>query len=593
MKKKLLSLLSLLSVTFVASACNPLVPIVTSSDDSSSDALSDDNHFKVDRNTMEEYNTRYDIMKKGENIGGICPSLGDVNILVVPVEFSDFPADEIGKYYNGERTSNYPSVAKRANEEDWGTGRGRENAKEDIRKAFFGNSEETSWHSVRSYYEESSYSRLHFSGFVADWFKVYLDESTMEWVSAYDWANGGSAAILARTIRSYYTDETIRRYREFKDEYGNVMFNSGSEFLKYFDSNSDGYFDYIQLVYSAPFYAPYYDSKTDKYIPINNDIFWTYCGRLAQNVEGDINNSIINTYGFTSYYNFMVGGHYVNDKWKAWTPTEISDGIALVDTHTINRELGTAMGLNVLYDLDYRYCGSGQIDMMDNAIGDHNSCHKAALGWVEPTFVTGPTEVKIRPFEDTGDCIFVPYRGYFKDKDKNRFTIHMEYLAIELYTPEGLNFTDSERQFQGIYPLAPTQIGIKVYHVDARLGLWNFNANKGWEFSQFVDDVNYEHDPIMSQVRIASTNTASNRVGDAWEISYLKRDPSSNEYLKPTEIRNSSLWQAGDTINWNVPFEPEFLMNEKGKNGYVIPFGYKMKIESIERNYAKIAFYAL
>ena len=68
------------------------------------------------------------------------PSLGDVNILVIPVKVRDY--------------ANYATEENR----------------EKINRCFFGNSGDTSWESVASFYQKSSYKKLRITGKVSSWY---------------------------------------------------------------------------------------------------------------------------------------------------------------------------------------------------------------------------------------------------------------------------------------------------------------------------------------------------------------------------------------------------------------------------------------
>ena len=72
------------------------------------------------------------------------PSVGKSKILVVPVDFVDYRAES---KLGGEASS-----------------------QQNIYDSFFGDSDDTGWESVRSYYEKSSYGALSFEGQVTPWF---------------------------------------------------------------------------------------------------------------------------------------------------------------------------------------------------------------------------------------------------------------------------------------------------------------------------------------------------------------------------------------------------------------------------------------
>ncbi len=565
--KKILSLLAILPVIFASSSCGEQV-----------DPLNTGSRKFYDQT---EVNKLRDVIHSGEGQGYPAPSTGNTRVLVVPVEFKDYPADEIGQLYNSE-TSN--SLAKKHYDEDGNPaggdhGRGAENAKEDIRKVYFGESSETTWHSLSSYYKEASYGKLNFNGLVTDWFKVYTNPDTMEQVTAKEWAEKSSAQELASRILDYYTDPDLKKYKEFKNEDGTCMFNSGSEFLKYFDSNNDGCIDVLEMVYSAPYYATYTTSKGTE-VAIDNEKFWAYCGGTT--TDGDVNNPKLSKWAFQSYYTCVEGGTFDGDKWRAWTCKEIVDGVAKVDAHTIVHETGHALGLADYYDYDYKKSPMGGVDMMDHNVGDHSAYSKSVLGWTDPTYICGPTTVTINSFTKTGDCLIVPYYGYFGDNKENKYanTFMQEYLTIELYNSTGVNAADSEKAYAGRYPTCPKETGIKIFHVDSRLGVVDYSSGSA-KFVNYTDSI--VSVSSSSVVTFAHSNTGSKTIksGDnyQWYIQYL---PVTESNTSNTQISDKNLFHEGDTFGVNSYKDFTFHSGKK--------FGYKISIDKLSDDSATITF---
>ncbi len=576
-KSKFIPLTITLPLLFIVSACN--------------DAKISPAHQRAFLEAGEEADiTLRDLEKGGVKVGNSCPTTGHPHVFVVPVEFRDYPADEIGKYYNSTtKTKNGVGYAYR-DEESTAQGRGREEARKDIEKIYFGDAEQTQWHSLRSYYEESSYGKLHFEGVVADWYRPAVDfEHLDDWASAAQWAQGDAAAsALANKLIKLYSDDSTQKFKELKDKDGRQMFNSGKEFLQYFDSDHDGYFDLIEIVYSAPFWAT--DVANEVYNKgINNDIFWAYCGSHPAETTPNPEKPVISKYAFFSYYTFVEAGKLVpwgdDEKQEPWTTDEISAGVPL-DAHTLIHETGHALGLPDYYDTSYSgKNASGSVDMMDHNVGDHNSYSKTLLGWVNPIVVTGATSVTINSYTKTGDCIMVPYRGFYRDHKDHSNTAFIEYLAIELYNPTGVNKTDSEHSYCGNYPKCPSISGIKIYHVDSRLGVFNYNGN--WKFQDFTTRI--VGTGSLGKVDVASSNSNDNHVEDFWQLQYLSREEDSSVTL----VSNESLFQEGDTFNSATSYT-NFLMNEvyPDTEDQQIPFGYTIKIQSLTEDSATLLFEA-
>ncbi len=566
--KKLVSLLALLPISLAVTSCG------------------DDPNPNNQRKFRDEKEclTYRDVIRYGEKQGNPAPSTGETRVLVVPIQFTDYHADDIGKYYNSEVSSSKPikHYKEGSSTEPAGKGRGAENAREDIRKVYFGEASETAWHSLSSYYESSSYGNLKFNGIVTPWFDAFTNIETYKPVSTKEFKDGGgSAKTLASRILEYYSDEEMGAYKKLKKQDG-TSFTSGKDFLKYFDSDSDGYVDVVEMVYSAPYYATY-TNESGQEVSVDNEMFWAYCGGTTN--DPNENSPKLSKWAFQSYYTCVEGGTFdENGKWRAWTCEEISDGVAKVDAHTIVHETGHALGLADYYDYDYKQKPMGKVDMMDNNVGDHSAYSKSVLGWTNPTVVTGPTTVTINSFTKTGDCIMVPYRGYYSDNanNKNANTFNTEYLTIELYNNSGVNKADAETAYAGRYPKCPSKTGIKIFHVDSRLGIYDYGNNSSGEFIQYTDSIVSVSSSQM--VTWANSNTGSrtpkNSSGDyCWQIEYLTSKPN-NVF---SQINDENLFHEGDTFGYDT------YANYTFNSGNA--FGYKFVIESMTDDSATITFY--
>lgn len=566
--KKLVTLLVTLPLIAVASGCNK-----TKTD---ADAVLPENQ-RLFRDEEERVTLRQ-VVRDGEGQGNPAPTTGNTRVLVLPIEFADYPADEIAMHYTGE------GGTKRYEGEDAGPGRGAENARDDIRKVFFGKSEDTAWYSLSSYYKSSSYGKLNFNGLVANWIPAFTNWDTHEQLTTKEFKdNNGTARGLCDAILNWYSNESSKKYKEFLDDKGMPMFSSGKDFLKYFDSDDDGYVDIVEMVYSAPYHAQYYDEGTGKWKAVDDDLFWAYCGGTSS--DPGVNKPKMSKYAFQSYYTLFEGGYVDNTgKQKNWTTKEICDGTAKVDAHTIVHETGHGLGLPDYYNYDTQTAPAvGAVDMMALNVGDHNSVSKSLLGWTNPVVVKGPTEVTVKSFTDTGECIYIPYRGYYDDGSdidkKNKNTFNTEYIAVELYTPTGVNVADSQTPYIGSYPLCPSVPGIKVYHPDYRLGLFDYSSGAK-KFSGYTSTI--VSTSSQSYVTHAHSNTTSDTLkkdnGDPiWVLEYLYKNASK----KPAYITNDSLYQEGDVI-----FDGDHYSDFKMNSG--ADFGYKITVKSLSADSATL-----
>lgn len=134
-----------------------------------------------------------------KNVTRGLPSSGSPKVLVIPVDFIDYGADE--------------------------------DMKSDLQTAFFGTSEQTGWESLSSYYYKSSYGKLDITGTVTDVY--HTGKSSKYYSSLYDESNG--------TGNPEY--EIIKGALEY--------FDDSIDYAQY-DSDNDGMIDALYIVYSAP-----------------------------------------------------------------------------------------------------------------------------------------------------------------------------------------------------------------------------------------------------------------------------------------------------------------------------------------------------
>ena len=143
-----------------------------------------------------EYETISDVAYKYGIPGAGLPSVGDVNILVIPIGFEN---------------------------SDYGTD---EEIKAKLEKAFNGTEEDTGWHSLSSYYRTVSYNKLNLHADILDVYQTNQE---------YDLKSGiyGEDDYTYLWEALFYYDDEI-------------------DYTRY-DQNNDGYIDCVYLIYLAPY----------------------------------------------------------------------------------------------------------------------------------------------------------------------------------------------------------------------------------------------------------------------------------------------------------------------------------------------------
>lgn len=482
-------------------------------------------------NSQEMSVTLSDELEQEETI--CLSSTGEQNILVIPVEFPDYTADSIPV--------------------------GRDQALQDIHYAFNGTSEETGWESLSSYYYKSSYGNLNLNCFVtSEWYMCDKSvEDLLEYWATVSWNNGGNNGYNSSW---YWLRGAVEWYRENWEA-------KGWPDIKSFDKDNDGKLDGVWLVNSAAVLAR--DSHD-----FWAYTYWDYNNQYVTNNGGkyDPDHPVAHAYVSASY-NFLLNGGYTD-----------ANGTKLMDCHTVIHETGHLLGLPDYYTYDDGKWGpAGGCDMMDNNVGDHNAFSKILYGWTSPYVVEGDAEITIRPFESSGDCIIV----------KNGWNGHGfdEYLIMEYYTPTGLNELDSKEQYMGQYPKLPTASGIKIYHVDARLGVFDVNKKNDSKntpadaFIRYTDEIGptVENGKKVTTV-MAHSNTSSRSANKSYYLIHLLEATGRNSFKDGKWMSNSTLFKEGSYFGYKV-FEG-FGFNDGSSLDYVI------NIKSVTEDGATIVFNA-
>lgn len=275
----------------------------------------------------------------------VLPSIGDVNLLVIPVLIPGYTNFTLGEFDE--------SVTEEERLEE---------VRSDIETSFFGKTEETGYESVKSYYYKSSFGKLNLGGVVTEWFDVanytsYTSASSITIDATYDIAE--AAVNWALTTQGVNASD--------------------------YDYDNDGFIDGVWLVYSAEDYAnngPYTDDLN----------YWAYTswGNQDKNPNPNRNEYYYNLFGWASY-DFMYEGY----------------GASEVDAHTFIHETGHFLGLNDYYSDRSIYNPVGKTDMMDGNIIDQNSYSKMLLGWTKPYIATSGATIEIGSMEEENQLIVV------------------------------------------------------------------------------------------------------------------------------------------------------------------------------------------
>ena len=384
-----------------------------------------------------------------------------------------------------------------------------------LNKAFFGSSKNNKYVSVAEYYNRSSYGKLRISGKVCDQFYTY--PKTVQEINTYKFARD-TVQDCYNKVLTWYEDT----YHESLEDY-------------YIDPENGNEEVAIYLVYTYPT-----ELNTQ-----NPKFFWAYT---------------------------------FQDKPLSWSSYSFMNTLAgYPDAHTFIHETGHLFGLVDYYPADESDIANsvpepaGRIDMMDCSVGDHTAFSKMWLNWARPYWVTGKVdsvEISINALVDSGDLILI--------NDLWNGTVFDEYYLIEFYSPTGLNYFDTNTG-NNLAKL-PTLPGIKIYHVDARLGYYDITESKKYVFDHYCDELpqagktEINPDAAKKNINVVHDNSTYTNAKD--NEKYLKN------YLYELQLNHVGQSVAGCATNMNLYRTGDSFEEMKFNSSRLLTQNYRISVTS-------------
>jgi len=475
------------------------------------------------------YNELSGTLSNNENV---CPSTGDVNLLVIPVHLPNSD-----KYKTDE-------------------------VKQDIEKIFFSeNDSSLGFKSVKEYFYESSYGKLNFNGKVTDWF-----DATSIVTSDLDITQGTSGTIIQ--ILEKATDWAIQ--------------TQGIDINDY-DQNKDGAIDGIWLVYDHLDWSTQLQIEYEKDPNYDqsqlNSAFWNFTG--WDYLTTSTPNSTPTTSGFSWASFDMMYTSYCD---RNENDTPILDDLSSIklDSHTFIHETGHLLGLDDYYSSsDSYYHPAGKATMMDQNICDLDSYSKMLLGWVTPYVCYGTSEIVIPKATSSDHAVIVIPSNYqevsqlVENANKNNkleeftyeFNPFSEYLMIDVYTPDGLNSQDTYGPYVYDRETGATKTGVRIYHIDSRIFKCSVINYDGGQLLSYDED-NYEWDGDQLESNEAILMPILNNKTESSNFQL----PSSFDYFDQIRLLQSS---QINTFDKNEYFSDNDLFNEESKPFSIETYGYQ------------------
>ena len=356
--------------------------------------------------------------------------------------------------------------------------------------------------------------------YVSNLEKAFFGDSvTNKYVSVaeyYNKASYGKLRITGKVCDKFYTFPRTRADIEAKKTPRDRVQECYDSVLKWYDDT-------------------YHESLEDYYIDSEhgNDEVALYLVYTLPTELNTLNSSFFWAYTF-------------KDKPLSWSSYSVMNTLAgYPDAHTFIHEVGHLFGLEDYYPTDENDASNqapepaGRIDMMDCSVGDHTALSKMWLNWARPYWVKDTCEITIKALVDAGDLILI--------NDSWNGTVFDEYYLIEFYSPTGLNYHDTN--IGNNLAKLPTLPGVKIYHVDARLGYYDIEPSKT-TFKHYCDEVsepgqpNIAPDAVKKNINIVHNNSTSTDVKDA--DLYLKN------YLYELELNHVGHSVSGCAKNYNL-----------------------------------------
>ncbi len=427
----------------------------------------------------------------------------------------------------------------------------KESVRSDIQKAYVGTNTDTGWRSVKTFYEEESLGKLSLSATVSSWYSCGKASSYYE----TDNDTSKTTALVTTATNWYFT-------------------NNSSDSRSNYDSNKDGFIDGVMLIYAAADYG----AKGQE-----DGNLWAYC--YWTNNEANKSNPQACTF-FWASYDFMYGTNASSRAGSSYAGGDTSH--CTIDAHTYIHEMGHVFGLEDYYDNceQTRLCPAGGFSMQDWNMGGHDPFSVMAYGWANPYIPTSTTTITLNDFQSSHDVILLANHTVDSPFD--------EYLLIELYTPTGLNKFDSDYAYNN-YDRGPSQVGIRLWHVDARL-TYTTNMDESEsdpyyfepEYSTSLFTNPYEHDYINTAMANSYGGDYGSYLGsDYYDYNLLQflRNSTSETYQPANQMDNNDLFKAGSTFNMNT-YKSQFYRS--GKMNSNTALGWSFTVNSISNNQASI-----
>ncbi len=434
----------------------------------------------------------------------------------------------------------------------------RDNVLEDIATVFMGETSDTGWHSVKSFYEEESGGALTLDFEIAPWQDAPLS-----------YADYGG--------RSSSREATERLIQNAAESY----LTSAGKTHADFDADGDGFFDGICAVVAAPNYNDLMRAGVIESVS-GYDNLWAYCSDLyyPKPQKANVENPSISNY-FWGCYDFMytkalaasrLGDdtyYYAYSSYKAYPD---------FDSHIYTHEVGHMFGLPDYYDYSNQYAPTLRCSMQDNNTLTHDPFSKLTLGWADAYIPENDCTITLNDINSGHEVIILTpeWNAYDSPFD--------EYLVLEVFSGKGMHAYDVAYGYQGT-KIASNDFGIRLWHCDGRI------LARDDEYSLYprVGYTDYEYGgAFLPKFAFSNTYYSATRKGSELGEEYsdyniLQLISASNRdtlhAARGTTLEAADLFTAGDSFSMEE-YASQFVI--PGKLNKNIDLGWSFRIDALD-----------
>ena len=411
-----------------------------------------------------------------------------------------------------------------------------------IQEAFFGVKDTaTGKNSVKSYYEELSCGAITIQGVVSD---TYYEPGHNSIYYGVKDCEGNTRVLCGEAVEWYFSTHP-------------------SEDRTSYDFDNNGTIDLVAVLYCAPDKQQMKDwleiHPTDpNYASYNNSTLWSMVMRGGMTSDpADPSNPNVQSCMWATAYDVL----------QTYNDVEI-------ETKTYLHETGHMFGLSDYYDTADSYMPAGSRIMMDSNKGSQDPYSTLAIGWGKAIIPQTSATVELKSFQSSREMLILHPNA---DQCNSPFD---EYIIVELYTPDGLNEFDA----QAHPAYSPTEVGIRIWHVDARLV--PRSAGEGYDFDHLATEPTGEFrgEHCFDNTRNAEEDPSPDEY-DVISLLYYVRNIDGMSYNDTktiaNTIKNENMFYVGDTFDLES-YSTQFVNGATNKLDNGEELGWSIYIEDIK-----------